>query len=129
MANRKYVSPEICVMRYTADRAFATGCTSQNNSYYGYEAQTVYCIVAGSHTIFESGTDGCTNVVNINGNGTYWYFETYEKTSYFVWYDGEVDSVPTDEQKTILDALGITSAGWHAATYDSTLYQLLTASY
>ena len=129
MANRKYVSPEICVVRYAADRAFATGCTSQDSSYYGYDAQTVYCIVAGSHTIFESGTDGCENVVDLSGSGEYWYFAEYNGVKYFVWYDGGVESIPNSTQETILAGLGIESPGWHAATYSSTFYQLLTASY
>ena len=129
MTNRKYAAPKLYVTRYAADRAFADGCTSQDNSYYGYEAQTVYCIVAGSHTIFESGTSGCTSEVDLSGSGTTWYFASYDEVSYFVWYDGNVDSQPTSAQQAILDALGITTSGWHAATYSSTFYQLLTMSY
>ena len=129
MADRKYAPPKFYVTRYAADRAFADGCTSQDNSYYGYDAQTVTCIVAGSHTIFESGTSGCTSVVDLNSKTTTWYFATYKGVSYFVWYDGNVDSIPTNEQKDILDGVGISTSGWHAATYSSTLYQLLTMSY
>ena len=137
MAERKYTAPGLYMTRYAADRAFAsTSCTTDfSSSITTYPAQTVYCIIDGSETIFTSGTSGCTTTISAD----YTYFTTYNNENYFVWYDGSVSSTPpTTEQQTLIDAIlsscglstgGTSNSGWHAGTYSFTVTDYYTNSY
>ena len=130
MSDKKYTAPGFYVTRYTADRAFATSCTrTPNGSVTTYSAQEVTCVVDGTEYIFTSTTDGCSNVVNVDSKDDTWYFTSYNNVNYFVWYDGKANAIPTDAQKAILNGVGITTSGWHAATYSFTVSDLFTDSY
>ncbi|MCR4842912.1 MAG: hypothetical protein K5840_06600 [Eubacterium sp.] len=122
---KEYKKPEMTSVEFKANESVAA-CSMTEESVESYEKQTVNCYIDGSDTVF--GDDNCGSDAVSKG-----YLVDYKGTTYFVWYNGQQGSRPSDSQTQLLNYLvrqtgNKTGMGWHAGTVTKTITSIFSAS-